>query len=66
MFLVINKEKLSSYIISISTVVILFIITGIVNPHDKVVETSVNIQKEINTNSTNIRENDENNNTSNL
>ncbi len=66
MFLVINKEKLSSYIISISTVVILFIITGIVNPHDKAVETSVNIQKEINTNSTNIRENDENNNTSNL
>lgn len=66
MFLVINKEKLSSYIISISTVVILFIITGIVNPHDKAVETSVNIQKEINTNSTNVQENDENNNTSNL
>ncbi len=47
MFLVINKEKLGSYIVSIATVVILFVMAGTINPNENTIETGVNIQNTI-------------------
>ena len=44
MFLIVNKEKLSSYIVSIATVIILFIMAGIIKPEENTVETGVNFQ----------------------
>lgn len=47
MFLVVNKEKLSSYIVSIATVLVLFVMAGVINQEGNTIETSVNIQNEI-------------------
>ncbi len=46
MFIVFNKQKIYSYLIALSTVVILFVITFAVtnNPND-VVQTSTNLQE---------------------
>ena len=43
-YLIVNKEKLSSYIVSIATVIILFIMAGIIKPEENTVETGVNFQ----------------------
>lgn len=47
MLLVVNKEKLSSYIVSIATVLVLFVMAGVINQEGNTIETSVNIQNEI-------------------
>lgn len=46
MFFVINKEKVTAYAVSVFTVVLLFIMAGVVVPKDKTIETSANVQKE--------------------
>lgn len=47
MFLVFNKEKIYSYIIALTTVVILFGISIIYKDNENVVEVSTNIVNEI-------------------
>ena len=47
MLFVLNKEKLSAYIVSIAMVVILFVMVGIVMPTDNTIETASNIQKQL-------------------
>ena len=47
MFFVINKEKLSAYIVSIATVLVLFVMAGVVMPTGNTIETSSNIQKQL-------------------
>ena len=56
MFLVINKEKLLAYIVSIVTVVMLFVMAGIITPKGNTVETSANIQKQDVTNNNESKE----------
>lgn len=51
MFYVINKEKVTAYIVSVFTVVFLFVMAGVLNPKDNVVETSVEAQNEVKINS---------------
>lgn len=66
MFFIINKEKLESYIISVATVIILFIMAGSINSNRNVIETSANIQNETNINNTNSQKNNVKNNTGNI
>lgn len=66
MFFIINKEKLESYIISVATVIILFIMAGSINSNRNVIETSANIQNETNINSTNSQKNNVKNYTGNI
>ena len=66
MFFIINKEKLESYIISVATVIILFIMAGSINSNRNVIETSANIQNETNSNNTNSQKNNVKNNTGNI
>lgn len=61
MFLVVNKEKMTSYIVSIATVAVLFVMASSVSLNKNTVETGANIQNELIIN--NIQENE--NNTSN-
>ncbi len=61
MFLIINKEKLNSYIISIATVIILFIMAGTINPKDNTIQTGANLQSEIKNTKIDIKEYNENN-----
>ena len=46
MFFVINKEKLYAYVVSIITVVMLFVVAGMIAPKNNTVETSANIQEQ--------------------
>lgn len=67
MFFIINKEKLESYVISIATVIVLFIMAGSINTNGNVIETAANIQNEItNTNSQNKSINNNTSNTENV
>ena len=66
MFFIINKERLESYIISVATVIILFIMAGSINSNRNVIETSANIQNETNINNTNSQKNNVKNNTGNI
>ena len=52
MFLVLNKEKITAYVVSILTVCCLFFIAGNTQEKDKTEATSVNIQIEDNTSNT--------------
>lgn len=63
MLLVVNKEKLKSYIVSIATVVILFVMASTIVPNRNTVETGANIQNVISEN--NMEENESNTNTQN-
>lgn len=45
MFFVINKDKLFAYVVSVVTVVMLFMMAGIFMPNNNTIETSSNIQK---------------------
>ena len=47
MFFIINREKLSAYIVSIATVLVLFVLAGMISPEGNTVETSSNIQKHL-------------------
>ena len=61
MFFVIEKEKLSAYIVSIATVLSLFIIAGAANPNTNTIETGANVLREMETNNTSIiKDNEEN------
>lgn len=51
MFYVINKEKVTAYIVSVFTVVFLFVMAGVLNPKDNTVETSAEAQNEVKINS---------------
>ena len=53
MFCVINKEKLSAYIISIATVFVLFIMASTINAEGNTIETGANVHNEIVENNTN-------------
>ncbi len=46
MFIVFNKQKIYSYLIALSTVVILFVITfAVTNNQNNIVQTSTNLQE---------------------
>ncbi len=46
MFIVFNKQKIYSYLVALSTVVILFVIAfAVTNSPSNVIETSVNVQE---------------------
>ena len=47
MFLVINKEKLVSYIVSITTVMVLFIMASSIRPDENTMETGADMQNEL-------------------
>ncbi|MBR3162613.1 MAG: polysaccharide deacetylase family protein [Clostridia bacterium] len=47
MFFVINKEKLSSYIVLITTVLVLFVMASKVTPKVNTIETSADVQKKL-------------------
>ena len=47
MFFVVNREKLYAYIVSIATVVMLFIMAGVLTPDNDTMEASANIQENI-------------------
>jgi len=49
MFMVINKDKIVSYLISLSTVAILFVVSFVYsNQNDKILESSTNVIQEEN------------------
>lgn len=58
MFYVINKEKISAYVISIAAVLVLFAMAGTINQDENAIETGANIQDEIIENNTS-KENNE-------
>ena len=46
MFYVINKEKLTAYAVSVFTVIILFVMAGVITPKNNAVETSAETQND--------------------
>ncbi|MBR3249669.1 MAG: hypothetical protein IKF83_03100 [Clostridia bacterium] len=63
MFYVINKEKLTAYAVSVFTVIILFVMAGVITPKNNTVETSAETKNDVSINNQNV--NDENNTNSN-
>lgn len=55
MFLVINKEKVYAYVVSVCTIITLFFMSGMINSNfGETEETSSNVEVNSNSNSTNI------------
>ena len=47
MFFIINKEKLTAYLVSVCTVIILFVMAGVIMPKNNTIETSATVQKQL-------------------